>query len=270
MSTNTADDIRIKLKKAIKDGKTDLGAIASNLGKFMDEALWEYLDLPGESPADKLHSFVTLSFDHGGLNCKIDEMDVLLGLNAPVQRQFRGLVFAAKQGERNDLKEEPKVDAKLSPKKPKGLSDSNKASERAANRAAKAVPALDKLLNNQLVSKRNAAKVGQTIKDPENPTEKELEIMAQREQLEQELARIVPEPLPEEPQERKKLQKQVQQAIEQTTGKVSTPKVSLGEDPQKTAEAIVKAKSDIDYLQQLVVAIELEIETLQPSLVRAA
>ncbi|MGB5631684.1 MAG: hypothetical protein WBM44_06050 [Waterburya sp.] len=270
MSSNTADTARMNLKKAVKAGVTECGAVAASLDRIISEALWEYLDLPGESPADKLHNLITLPYNQGGINSSIAQIDALLGLNASVQRKFRELVYQAKQGERSDLKPEPKVEVQIPAKKPKGTSDSNKACERAANRAAKAVPKLDKLLDEGLVSKRNAAKVGQKIKNPEEPTEKEQEIIQQREQLQAKLNEIVPEPLPTEPQARKAVQQQVKKAIEKTTGKVTPPRISLGDNPKKVAETIAQAKNDLEYLQDLIVELELETEKLLPQAIEAA
>lgn len=264
MSTNSAITARDNLKKAIKAGKAECGSVAANLEKIINEALWEYLDLPGDNPADKLHGLITLPYDREGLNTDIWQVDALLGLNPSTQRKFRDLVHAAKQGERNDLKEDkPKVEAKISPRqKSKGdLSASQKASDRACSRAAKAVPELENLLDEDLVSKQTAAKLGQVVKDPVNPTEKEQQVLKQQKEVEQKLKKIVPNPLPEEPSARKELQKKVKQVIEETTGKISKPKVTLG-DPQQTAKAIADAARDLDYLQQLLVALELEVEAL--------
>lgn len=263
MSLDTAITAKDNLRKAIKAGRTECHAIAANIRKIVDEALWEYLDLPSGTPGDKLLALITLPDQQGGLNCRIDEFYALISIQKDVERQVRKIINQASQGERNDLKPEPKVEAKISKaKKPKGASDSNKATER----AAEAVPALDKLLNEGLVSKRNAAKVGQTIKDSENPTEEEAKLMEQREQLSQKLAEVIPDPLPEAPQERKELRKQVKDAIEQTTGKVTPKKISLVSDPRKVAEAIAKANNDLEFLQDLEKEIGLIVDSLQPAL----
>ena len=268
MSVNAAITAKDNLKKAIKAGKTECGAIAANIDKIISEGLLEFLDLPSDNPADRLHDLITLPLNKGGLNCEVRHVDALLTLNFSVQRKFRDLIYASKQGQRNDLKEDkkdkPKVNAKVSPpkKKLKGeLSDSQKASDRAASRAAKVVPELDELLDEGLVAKQTAAKLGRVIKNPDNPTEKDREILQQQQEVAKKLKEIVPNPLPEEASKRKKIQKQVKQAIEQTTGKVSKPKITLS-DPHKTAKTIAEASADVDYLQQLVVTIELEIDEL--------
>lgn len=266
MSTNTAITTKDNLKKAIKAGQAGCGSVAANIEKIINEALWDDLDLPGDNSSDKLHALITLPYDQGGLNTKIEQVDALLGLNVTVQRKFRNLVYEAKQGQRNDLKEDKQVNAKVSPAKKKkkpGLSSSQKSKERAVERATQAIPELNTLLEEQLVPKDTAAKLGQVVKDPENPTEKEQQVIEQREQVKQELANIVPEPLPEDPQERKEVARNVKEVIEKATGKVSRPKISLNEDPQLAAKAIAKANNDVDYLEQLMVAIELEIEVLK-------
>ena len=61
MSQNLADSVRRDLKNAIKDGKTSCGAIASYVGRIIDEALWQYLNVPGETAADKFHALVRRS-----------------------------------------------------------------------------------------------------------------------------------------------------------------------------------------------------------------
>ena len=269
MSQDTAITIKNSLKKAIENSLTECSTIANLIGQFIDEELWEYLDLPGESAADKLLKFITMPYDRGGLNCDLNHFYALISVSPETERKFRSVVNKTEQGTRNDLKlKNNELDAsELQPKrKPKGTSDSNKANDRAAERAAKAIPKLDRLLNEGLVSKRNAAKVGQVIKDPNNLTDREREIVEQREQLNTELERIVPETLPEEPQERKKLQKEVRQVIERTTGRVTPPKISLGDDPKKVAEAIAKANNDLEYLRDLTQELELVINSIQPSL----
>ncbi|MGL4881000.1 MAG: hypothetical protein ACRC8K_08035, partial [Waterburya sp.] len=60
-----------------------------------------------------------------------------------------------------------------------------------------------------------------------------------------------------------RIRKQVKQVIEQTTGLKSSVRICFNRDPQVTAKSIVKAIEDIDYLQQLLVSLELEIEELQ-------
>ena len=267
MSENTAITAKDNLRKAIKAGKTECHTIAANIEKIVSEALWEYLTLPGDTAADKLHALITLPDSQGGLNCKIDDFYALISIRRDVERKVREIVNKANQGARNDLKLEKKVNAVTSkPKRPKGTSNSNKASDRAAERAAKAVPKIDELLNEGLVSKRNAAKIGQVVKNPDRPTEKEREIIEQRKKLNSKLDKIVPNPLPEEPDKRKEIQKTVQQAIEETTGKVTPPKINLGSDPKKVAEAIAKAKNDFDYLLDLAMELELITQQMQPSL----
>ena len=282
MSTELADDIRRKLKNAIKNGKTSCGEIASHITKIIDEALWQHLTLPeaGESPADKFHALITHPYDKGGLNCEIWQIDALLGLSPSVQLKFRNLIHQASQGARNDLVEEkveveiPEAKSNSDPsdtpkpkkkpkKKPPGQSDSQKAKDRAVSRAAEAIPQVDELLDNKLVNKEDLVKIGGKVKDPENPTEKEQEILKQQKQVKEKLAEIVPNPLPEDPEEQKKLKQKVKKVIENTTGKVTPPKVALDPDPQEAAKKIAKAGYDLDYLQQLLVALEFAIEDLQ-------
>ena len=269
MSQNTAITIKNSLKKAIENSLTECSTIASLISQFIDEELWEYLDLPGDLAADKLLKFVTMPYDRGGLNCDLNHFYALISISPEAERKFRSVVNKTEQGTRNDLKlkNDGSDASEFQPKKkPRGASNSNKANDRAAERAAKAVPELDRLLNEGLVSKRNAAKVGQVIKDPNNLTDRERKIVEQREQLNTELEKIVPETLPEEPQERKKLRKEVQQVIEKTTGKITPPKISLGDDPKEVAEAIVKASNDLEYLRDLTQELELVIDSIQSSL----
>lgn len=262
MSENTAITAKDNLKKALKEGKSQCGAIAANLNKIISEGLLEFFDLPGDNPCDRLHALITLPLNKGGLNCKIHEVDALLAIQPSVQRKFRDLVHAAKQGERNDLVEEPKVEVKISEDLgDKDLSDTQKATDRAVSRAVGAVPQLDELLDEGLISKHTAAKLGKKVKDSDSPTDKEREIIFQQEIVASKLDEIVPDPLPTEAVERKKIKKQVKEAIEQATGKVSKPKITLSE-PQKTAKSIVEASADLEYLQELMIALELEIEEM--------
>lgn len=262
MSLNEADSCRIQLKAAVKEGKTACGAIAANIDKIISGALWEYLSLPGETAADKLHNLIVLPYGAGGINCEINHIDALLGMSPSVQTRFRTLVFKAKQGERNDLKPVPKVEVDITPVKTKTLSDSQKAKERACGRALEAIPELEPLLDNDVVGKETIAKLGKKVKDPENPTENEVKAIEQRKEVAKKLKEIVPEPLPTEPKKVKELKQKVKQAVEETTGKKSAPKVSLGADVQKVAKAIVKANSDLEYLKDLVYSLECEIDEL--------
>ncbi len=76
---------------------------------------------------------------------------------------------------------------------------------------------------------------------------------------------ILPDPLPEDPKERDKIRKQVKELIENVTGKKSNPRVVLSSRPEAAAKAIASAVKDINYLQQLIVEIEFEIEDMQSS-----
>jgi hypothetical protein len=271
---NAAITAKTELKRVIKAGKTECATLATIINQIIDQALWEYLDLPGDSAADKLHNLICLPFDQGGLNSQINEIDALLTISASTQRKFRTIVYAAKQGYRSDLKakEEDKVDVEFSgtqnfqPKaksKAKKPSSSQLTSDRAASRAAEAVPEINDLLEQGLVAKNVAAKVGQKLENPDEPTPKDREIISNRKQIGKQLKKIVPDPLPEDPQELNRIRKQVKQVIEQTTGLKSSVRISFNLDPQVTAKGIVKAIEDIDYLQQLIVSLELEIEELQ-------
>jgi hypothetical protein len=271
---NAAVTAKTELKRVIKAGKTECATLATIINQIIDQALWEYLDLPGDSTADKLHNLICLPFDQGGLNSQIHEIDALLTISASTQRKFRTIVYAAKQGYRSDLKakEENKVDVEFSgtqnsqPKaksKAKKPSSSQLTSDRAASRAAEAVPEINGLLEQGLVAKNVAAKVGQKLENPDEPTPKDREIISNRKQISKQLKKIIPDPLPENPQELNRIRKQVKQVIEQTTGLKSSVRISFNPDPQVTAKGIVKAIEDIDYLQQLIVSLELEIEELQ-------
>ncbi|PSB07863.1 hypothetical protein C7B62_18680 [Pleurocapsa sp. CCALA 161] len=271
---NAAITAKTELKRVIKAGKTECATLANIINQIIDQALWEYLDLPGDSAADKLHNLICLPFDQGGLNSQIHEIDALLTISASTQRKFRTIVYAAKQGYRSDLKtkEEDKVDVEFSgvqnsqPKaksKAKKPSSSQLTSDRAASRAAEAVPEINDLLEQGLVAKNVAAKMGQKLENPDEPTLKDREIISNRKQISKQLKKIVPDPLPEDPQELNRIRKQVKQVIEQTTGLKSSVRISFNRDPQVTAKGIVKAIEDIDYLQQLIVSLELEIEELQ-------
>ncbi|MGL6337721.1 MAG: hypothetical protein ACRC80_01115 [Waterburya sp.] len=271
---NAAITAKTELKRVIKAGKTECATLATIINQIIDQALWEYLDLPGDSAADKLHNLICLPFDQGGLNSQIHEIDALLTISASTQRKFRTIVYAAKQGYRSDLKtkEEDKVDVEFSGvqnSKPKAKSKTKKpsssqlTSDRAASRAAEAVPEINDLLEQGLVAKNVAAKMGQKLENPDEPTPKDQEIISNRKQISKQLKKIVPDPLPEDPQELNRIRKQVKQVIEQTTGLKSSIRISFNRDPQVTAKGIVKAIEDIDYLQQLIVSLELEIEELQ-------
>lgn len=271
---NAAITAKTELKRVIKAGKTECATLATIINQIIDQALWEYLDLPGDSAADKLHNLICLPFDQGGLNSQIHEIDALLTISASTQRKFRTIVYAAKQGYRSDLKakEEDKVDVEFSGvqnSKPKAKSKAKKpsssqlTSDRAASRAAEAVPEINDLLEQGLVAKNVAAKMGQKLENPDEPTPKDQEIISNRKQISKQLKKIIPDPLPEDTQELNRIRKQVKQVIEQTTGLKSSVRICFNRDPQVTAKSIVKAIEDIDYLQQLLVSLELEIEELQ-------
>lgn len=266
MSQNTAITAKDDLKKAIKAGKTECVKVATLIEKIINEALWEYLSVPGESASDKLHNLIVLPYDQGGLNTAINEVDALLQIRASTQLKFRNIVFQAKPGERTDLKpKESKVDVNIpaaKKSKSKGPSKSQQKKDRAVGRAMEAIPEFKDLLDEELVTKGDLFKLGGEIKNLEQPTVKEAETIAAREQVAEKIKDIVPKPLPTDKQARKQIKAKVQKVVEEATGKVTPKRITLG-DPQVTAKAIVKVNSDIDYLQQLVVAIELEIEDLQ-------
>lgn len=58
------------------------------------------------------------------------------------------------------------------------------------------------------------------------------------------------------------LQREVKRIIEDVSGLKTLVKVILHEDVSELAKAIAKAKPDVDYLQQLMVALEFEVEDL--------
>lgn len=273
---NTAIDAKIKLKQAIKAGKSECATLATVINQIIDQGLCEYLTIPGDTISDKLHNLITLPYGQGGLNTEIHEVDALLSISPSTQRKFRTIVHEAKQGTRTDLKpqvKEDKVDAEISADKPsnpsgkkaKKPSSSQLATDRAATRAAEALPEIDRLLESGLVAKDVAAKIGQVVKNPENPSPDEKKVLDNRLKIKEELTKILPDPLPEDPQERDKIRKQVKEVIENTTGKKSTPRVVLSSKPEEVAKAIATAVKDINYLQQLIVAIEFEIEDMQSS-----
>ena len=273
---NTAIDAKTKLKQAIKAGKTECATLATVINQIIDQGLCEYLTIPGDTISDKLHNLITLPYGQGGLNTEIHEVDALLSISPSTQRKFRTIVHEAKQGTRTDLRpqvKEDRVDAKISadrPSKPSGKkakkpSSSQLATDRAATRAAEAVPKIDRLLESGLVAKNVAAKIGQVVKNPENPSPEEKKVLDNRQKITEELTKILPDPLPEDPQERDKIRKQVKEVIENTTGKKSSLRVVLSSKPEEVAKAIATAVKDLDYLQQLIVAIEFEIEDRQSS-----
>jgi ribosomal protein S20 len=271
---NKAITARDSLKKAIKAGKNECATLATIINQIIDQTLWDYLDLPGDTAADKLHNLICLPYDQGGLNSQIYEVDALLTISSSTQRKFRTIVHAAKQGSRTDLFEqkENKVDIELSPvskksklkssdKNAKKPSSSQIANDRAAARAAEAIPEIDKLLDEGLIAKNVAAKVGQVVKDPKNPTPEESKVINNRQEVSRQLKELIPNPLPENPQVRKELSRQVKEIVEATTGKKSKFKITLG-DPQVTAKAIAQVRADVDYLQELAIAIGLEVDNL--------
>lgn len=276
---NTAIDAKNNLKKAIKSGKTECTTVAAIINQIIDRALWEYLTIPGDTASDKLHNLITLPYDRGGLNTEIHDVDALLSLSPSTQRKFRVIVHKAKQGQRNDLRPQVKEETlevdlgsgKKAPtkskstksKKPKSTSSSQLARDRAADRAAKALPEIDMLLEEGLVAKDVAAKLGKVVKNPENLTDRDKEIVEERNKAKNKLAEITAKPFPEDPQAREKLKKEVKSIINEAVGIKSPIKVSLNLDPQIAAKTIVKAVNDLDYLQQLKVAIDLEIEDMQ-------
>lgn len=271
---NTAIDAKTKLKQAIKAGKSECATLATVINQIIDQGLCEYLTIPGDTISDKLHNLITLPYDKGGLNTEIHEVDALLSISPSTQRKFRTIVHEAKQGARTDLRpqvKEDKVDAKMSAERPSMLSGkkakkpspSQLATDRAATRAAEAVPEIDQLIESGLVAKDIAAKIGQVVKDPENPSPEEKKILDNRQKVKEELTKILPDPLPEDPKERDKIRKQVKEVIENTTGKKSSPRVVLSSKPEEAAKAIATAVKDINYLQQLIVAIKFEIEGIQ-------
>jgi hypothetical protein len=273
---NTAIDAKTKLKQAIKAGKSECATLATVINQIIDQGLCEYLTIPGDTISDKLHNLIALPYGQGGLNTEIYEVDALLSISPSTQRKFRTIVHEAKQGARTDLRppvKEDRVEAKISAdkfskpsgKKAKKPSSSQLATDRAATRAAKAVPKIDQLLESGLVAKDIAAKIGQVVKNPEHPSPEEEKILENRQKIQEELTKILPDPLPEEPKERDKIKKQVKEIIENTTGKKSNPRVVLSSKPDEAAKAIATAVKDIDYLQQLIVAIEFEIEDIQNS-----
>jgi len=81
MSQNTAITAKDNLRKAIKGGRTECFAIVSNIEKIVNKTLSEYLNLPGQTGADKLLALITLPDGQGGLNCKIDQFYALISIS---------------------------------------------------------------------------------------------------------------------------------------------------------------------------------------------
>ncbi len=261
MSENAAITAKAELKKAIKAGKTECATLATIINRIIDGALWEYLNLPGESAADKLHNLICLPYDRGGLNSQIQEVEALLTISSSTLRKFRVTPYPTKQGHRRDLEADSKSQSKTKTKKP---STSQLASDRAAERAAQAIPEINTLLERGLIAKNVAAKVGQKLENPDCPTDKDKKVINKRQQVSEQLKQIIPEVLPEGSQELNSLRKKIKQTVENISGLKSSTRISFNTDPHVTAKTIVKAIEDQEYLKQLTSFLELEIEKLEP------
>ena len=94
-------------------------------------------------------------------------------------------------GQNESSPSSPKSKTNKPKKTDKIVSEVQESRDRASNRAIDAMPNLQKLVDAELISKTNATKLGKKIKDRENPTDKEKEIIAEQNRIDSELKELI-------------------------------------------------------------------------------
>lgn len=172
------------LAKGLIDDLGFVDRIPEFIKEVIDTKIWEFLYVARGvvvpyycryikgTDSENFRAFITAKRPNG-LGTTVETLERLLQSDPEVLRKFHGIVYEARQGERSDLNETSGSDYRK-------LSERQQGCIRAADRAAKAIPAVGDLLDQRLISIEVAARLGRKIKDPNNLSAEDREYVDKR------------------------------------------------------------------------------------------
>ncbi len=181
--------------------------------------------------SENFRAFITAKRPNG-LATDIETVDNLLSSDPEVQRLFRTLIDESRQGKRTDL-------------------------ICAAKRAAEAIPVIDELLNKELIAIDIAAKLGRSIKDPDNLTAEEREYIENRDLIGLRISQYIDtNPIPEDEYKESTYSRELNDYVKDLLEIKDRSKQVRMDNPKKAAEKLLQFYKGeeldtlIDYLQQ--------------------
>ncbi len=181
--------------------------------------------------SENFRAFITAKRPNG-LATDIETVDNLLSSDPEVQRLFRTLIDESRQGIRTDL-------------------------ICAAKRAAEAIPVIDELLNKELIAIDIAAKLGRSIKDPDNLTAEEREYIENRDLIGLRISQYIDtNPIPEDEYKESTYSRELNDYVKNLLEIKDRSKQVRMDNPKKAAEKLLQFYKGeeldtlIDYLQQ--------------------
>lgn len=216
----STQDLQKNLQKAFSNTLQDITSFANILEALLEDNKLQELDLPGETDGDRLKSLIYLPIEKGGLGSDIEFVDHLVKHYPKVHSKLRK-VYGTRNKKDDKIgtvevnldpkeklyepseeviaraeAEKAQMDAAKPKKKGKNkradspVTDQQVSRDNATERAKEAIPVLEELINEGLVAKTDAVKLGKKIKDRDNPTSAEQEIMDKQYQVAQELEEL--------------------------------------------------------------------------------
>jgi len=170
------------------------------------------------------------------LGTTIETVDRLLEPEPEIKRKFRTLIYESHQGERTDLTDST---SRLEVGKLDELGSRHQERTRAANRAAKAIPAIGKLLDRELIAIDIAAKLGRNIKDPDNLTADEREYVENRDLIGLRIDEYIKfNPIPEDEYKEPAYRRELNRFVKDLLGIKDRSKQVRMDNPKKAAEKL--------------------------------
>jgi hypothetical protein len=189
--------------------------------------------------SENFRAFITAKRPNG-LETTIDEIDNLLNSDLEVQRQFRTLIYEARQGERTDLMDEDKT-SRLDSGKLNELGTRHQERLRAANRSAEVIPVIGELLDRGLIAIDIAAQLGRNIKDPNNLTVEERDYVDKRDLVGVRINQYIhTNPIPNDEDKEPPYSRELNRYIRELLGVKDRSKPIRMDNPKKAAEKLLQ------------------------------
>ena len=214
--------------------------------------------------SENFRAFITAKRPNG-LETTIDEIDNLLNSDLEVQRQFRTLIYEARQGERTDLMDEDKT-SRLDSGKLNELGTRHQERLRAANRSAEVIPVIGELLDRGLIAIDIAAQLGRNIKDPNNLTVEERDYVDKRDLVGVRINQYIhTNPIPNDEDKEPPYSRELNRYIRELLGVKDRSKPIRMDNPKKAAEKLLQFYQG-DRLKELInhLSSRLELPTESP------
>lgn len=246
--------------------------------EIMDDKLWEclyvakgvvtpyYCRYAKGTDSENFRAFITAKRPNG-LETSVETLDRVLHFKPEVQRQFRAIIYESRQGERTDLVD--KTSGSHCPKLDDPIGQIQQSRIRAANRAAKAIPVIGKLLDRRLIAIDIVAQLGRDIKDPDNLTAEEREYLEKRDLVGTKINQYTnTNPIPSDAANKPDYRRELNRYVKELLGVKNRYKFIRMDDPKKTAEQLIsfykgdKLKELINYLEQ---GLEPPVESPEPA-----